>query len=143
MLCLDLEKVGQVSPSWRLLCPWGREAMRTSAWKFGSSRLAVRSLRVCARSAFLVVAEASQLRLGPKFAAPMPLPQPTEQTHLQPFRNQFLRHPGGRAQLRPAGSGRTAPGNPEAEGKAGSRAGSPRAAAEQPAASSDSKLERA
>lgn len=74
-------------------------------------RPAVRSLSVCARSAFLVVAEASQLRLAPKFAAQMPLPQHGEQTHLQPFRRQFLGHPGvgGRAQLWPAGVRKNSP----------------------------------
>lgn len=62
-------------------------------------------MRVCARSAFLIVAEASQLRFGPKFATQVPLSQHTEQTHIQFFRNQFVRHQGvgGRAQLRLVG----------------------------------------
>lgn len=78
-------------------------------------------MRVCARSAFLVVAEASQLRRGPKFATQ----SAAAQTHLQSFRNQFvgLQGVGGRTQLQPVGGQGTAPGNPEAEGKAGSRVG--------------------
>lgn len=129
MLCLDLEKVGQVLPFWRLLCPRGQGGnadFSLEAWQpseVGGPLLA----RLCQKR---FPGSGRSLPVAPwPQARRTSAPTPTHGTNLSIYNPlETLGHQGvgGRAQLRPAGSGRTALGNPETEGKAGSRAGTRR-----------------